>query len=131
MIDVNATVDLHRDIIPYLLAAHGLTGCDTVATYFRIGKAAALTVLTSGMHVLTYVGDTSRILSEVTVQATPSVLECHGLAKCTSLTGAHQKMWANKLSGPKGGGGPIGPPLWIRSCECFHGGEDVFFVTVY
>ena len=33
VIDINATVYLHRDIIPDLLAAHGLTGCDTVATY--------------------------------------------------------------------------------------------------
>ena len=45
VIDINATVDLHRDIIPDLLAAHGLTGCDTVATYFGIGKAAVLRVL--------------------------------------------------------------------------------------
>ena len=30
VIDINATVDLHRAIIPDLLAAHGLTGCDTV-----------------------------------------------------------------------------------------------------
>ena len=58
VIDINATVDLHRDIIPYLLAAHGLTGCDTVATYFGIGKAAALRVLTSGVHAITHVGDT-------------------------------------------------------------------------
>ena len=61
VIDINATVDLHRDIIPDLLAAHGLTDCDTVAAYFGIGKAAALRVLTSGVHALTYVGDTSRI----------------------------------------------------------------------
>ena len=30
VIDINATVDLRRDIIADLLAAHGLTGCDTV-----------------------------------------------------------------------------------------------------
>ena len=42
VIDINATVDLHRDIIPDMLAAYGLTGCDTVATYFGNGKAAAL-----------------------------------------------------------------------------------------
>ena len=30
VIDINATVDLHRAITPDLLAAHGLTGCDTV-----------------------------------------------------------------------------------------------------
>ena len=39
VVDINATVDLHRDIIPDLLAAHGLTGYDTVATYFGIGKS--------------------------------------------------------------------------------------------
>ena len=61
VIDINATVVLHRDIIQYLLAEHGLTGCDTVAAYFGIGKAAALRVLTSGVHALTYVGDTSPI----------------------------------------------------------------------
>ncbi len=36
VIGIIATVDLHRDIIPDLLAAHGLTGFDTVATYFGI-----------------------------------------------------------------------------------------------
>ena len=36
VIDINATVDLHRDIIPDLLATHGLIGWDTVATYFGI-----------------------------------------------------------------------------------------------
>ena len=60
--DINATVDLHRDIMPDLLVAHGLTGFDTVATYFGIGKAAALRALISGVHALTYVGDTIRIL---------------------------------------------------------------------
>ena len=97
VIDINATVDLHRDIITDLLAAHGFTGCDTVATYFGIGKAAVLRVLASGVHALTCVGDTSRILSERTAQATPFILACYGQTKCTSLTGAHQKMWAMKV----------------------------------
>ena len=97
VLDINATVDLHRDIIPDLLAAYGLTGCDTVATYFGIGKAASLIVQTSGVHALTYVCDTSRILSEVTSQATPFILACYGQSNCTSLTGERQKMWANKV----------------------------------
>ena len=97
VIDINATVDLHRDIIPDRLAAHGLTGCDTVATYFGILNAAALKVLTSGVHALTYVGNTSRILSEITAQATPFILACYAQTKCTSLTGARQIMWANKV----------------------------------
>ncbi len=80
-----------------MLAAHGLTGCDTAGTHFGIGKAAALRVLISGVHALTYVGDTSCILSEVTAQATPLILACYGQTKCTPLTGARQKMWANKV----------------------------------
>ena len=103
VIDINASVVLHRDIIPYLLAAHRITGCDTVATYFGIGKAAALRVLTSGVHALTYVGDKSRILSEITAQATPFILACYGQTKCTSLTGVRQKMWANKMGQSEAG----------------------------
>ena len=45
MIDINATVNQHHDTIPNLLAAHGLTGCDTVTPYFGIGKSVALDVL--------------------------------------------------------------------------------------
>ncbi len=37
VIDTNA-VEQHCTIIPDLLAKHGLTGCDTVATYFGIDK---------------------------------------------------------------------------------------------
>ena len=97
VIDINATVDLHRAIIPYLLAAHGLTGCDTVATYFGIGKDATPRVLTSGVHALTYVGDTTRILCEITAQDTPFILAGYGHTKCTSLSGARQRMWANNV----------------------------------
>ena len=90
-------------IIPDLLAAHGLTGCDTVATCFGIGKAAALRVLTSGVNALTYVGDKSRILSEVTAHAKEFILACYGQTKCTLLTGVRQKMWANKVGQSEAG----------------------------
>ena len=68
-----------------------------------IGKAAALRVLTSGVYALTYVGDKSRILSEVTAQATPFILACYGPTKYTSLTGVRQKMWANKVGQSEAG----------------------------
>ena len=38
MIDINHTVLEHSDAMDNLLAAHGLSGCDTVATYFNVGK---------------------------------------------------------------------------------------------
>ena len=61
MVDSNATVDNHRDITPI----HALTGCITVAAYFGIGKVVVVRVSTPAAQVLSYIGDTSRILSEV------------------------------------------------------------------
>ena len=36
--DINASVSVNFSIIPGLLAAHALTGCDTVASYYGISK---------------------------------------------------------------------------------------------
>ena len=98
MIDINATVNQHRDTIPNLLAAHGLTGCDTVAPYFGIGKSVALDVLRSGVHSLSSIGDTNCTLSGIMSQATPYILACYGQTKCMTMTEARQKMWAKKVS---------------------------------
>ena len=42
LIDIKATVQAHRSIIPGLPAAHALSGCDTVPTYFGIAKGTVL-----------------------------------------------------------------------------------------
>ena len=81
MIDINATVNQHHDITPNLLAAHGLTGCDTVAPYFGIGKSVALNVLRSGVHSLSSIGDTNCILSDIMSKATPYILACYVLVQ--------------------------------------------------
>ena len=57
VIDINESVDKNRAIMGDLLAAHGLTGCDKVATYHGIGKGVALKVLRSETLPLSKVGD--------------------------------------------------------------------------
>ena len=42
--DTKATVEKHSDIIPYMLTAHVLSGCDTVAYLWGIGKVTAVKV---------------------------------------------------------------------------------------
>ena len=96
--DINATVNQHLVIIPNLLTAHGLTGCDTVAPYFGIGKSVALNVLRSGVHSLCSIGDTNCTLSDIISQATPYILACYGQTKCMTMTEAREKMWAKKVS---------------------------------
>ena len=98
MIDINATVNQPRDIIPNLLASHWLTGCDTVAPYFGIGKCVALNVLRSGVHSQSSIGDTNCTLSDIMSQPTPYILACYGQTKCMTMTEARRKMWAKKVS---------------------------------
>lgn len=55
LIDIKTTVQKHRDIVPDLLAAHALSGCDTTACHFGIGKCKVVKVLEKG-HSLSLLG---------------------------------------------------------------------------
>ena len=44
-IDIRATAKEHANILPNLLAAHGLSGCDTVAPCYGTGKMKILKTL--------------------------------------------------------------------------------------
>ena len=43
-IDIGATTKKHSNMVSEILAAHALTGCDTVAYLFGIGKGTVLNV---------------------------------------------------------------------------------------
>ena len=98
VIDINASVDKNRAIMDDLLAAHGLTGCDTVATYHGIGKGVALKVLRTGTLSLSKVGDITVSVEEALLQSTHFMLSCYGHPECVSLTDARQKIWSRKVS---------------------------------
>ena len=67
-IDENESVDNNHPIMDGLLAAHGLTGCDMVATYHSIRKRVAIKVLGSEKRSLSKVGDIALSVEEVLVQ---------------------------------------------------------------
>ena len=48
VLDINAAAEEHSSMVTDILAAQGLIGCDTVASYVGVGKAAALKVLRHG-----------------------------------------------------------------------------------
>ena len=48
VIDIDATVEKNRSIMPGLLAAQSLSGCDTVASYYEISKGKVIKVLRGG-----------------------------------------------------------------------------------
>ena len=47
-LDIKSTVRKHKDIIPSIVQMHALTGCDTVAQTYNIGKITAVSVLQKG-----------------------------------------------------------------------------------
>lgn len=78
LIDIKATVQAHRSIIPGLPAAHKLSGCDTVPTYFGIGKGAVLKNLIAAPNSLSLFGCLDAPLSDVVYQATKFSGACYG-----------------------------------------------------
>ncbi|KAG1664960.1 Dual specificity protein phosphatase 16 [Nymphon striatum] len=101
VLDINAAVEVHKLIIPDLLAAHGLTGCDTVASCYGIGKRVALKVLRSNKHKLNYLGNTDVDLTDVVEQATHFMIACYGQSGCSSFTEARTKLWSRKFGRSK------------------------------
>ena len=78
MKDINASVEKHHKIMPDLLAAHALTGCDTVAPYHGIGKFTALRILRTGKYSLSAVGDIYSTEAEICQQAGAFIRACYG-----------------------------------------------------
>ena len=102
VLDINAAAEEHSSIVPDLLAARGLTGCDTVASYSGVGKVAALKVLRHDQRYLNLLGNTGRPpFSEVVDQATHFMLAFYGQQRCHSMTEARQQMWFSKVSRSK------------------------------
>ena len=90
--DINESVGKNRAIMGDLLAAHGLTGCDTVAAYHGIGKGVALKVLRSETLSLSKFGDMTLSVEEALEQSISFMLSCYGHPECSSLTDARQKI---------------------------------------
>ena len=71
------TVLKHSEIVERILPAHALSGCDTVASYFGIGKATVLKTLRSG-HSLNLLGAPGHSMESVIQQATSIISACYG-----------------------------------------------------
>ena len=90
VIDIMQSVmKVHISIVPDLLAIHDLTGTDTSAATFGIGKIKALKVTRTARLPLHAIGDTA---DEVIVfeQATSFILACYGkgFTRCASMSEA-------------------------------------------
>ena len=88
VLDINASAEKHRAVLPELLVGHCLSGCDTVVSHLGIGKGIALKVLRSAIHRLELLGNTGDQvqLSNIVERATQCVIACYGHSICKSMT---------------------------------------------
>ena len=96
-IDNRATAKEHANILPNLLAAHGLSGCDTVAPCYGTGKMKILKTLKQGNHSLSCLGDSNVNWPDVVKQATSFMLACYGVPKLDSMTQAKANQWKKRV----------------------------------
>ena len=110
LLDVNASVDAHKNIVPNLLAAHALTGCDTVASPYGIGKLTALKVLKAGACGLDQLGQIDievPLTQAAEKQPMDFMLACYGQVGVRSLTEARQKLWTKKVAQRRASAPPL------------------------
>ena len=86
----------NNDIMPDLIAAHSLSGCDTVVYCFGIGKGTTVKILRSGFHFHA-VGNTDTELPAVIQEATTIVSACYGYPNSKSLSETRHKLCKNKV----------------------------------
>ena len=95
-VDIRATAKEHANILPSLLAAHGLSGCDTVAPCYGTRKMKILKTLKQGNHSLSYLGDSNANWPDVK-QATSFMLACYGVPKLDNMTQARANQWKTRV----------------------------------
>ena len=96
VIDIRATAEKHSDIAHDLLAIHGLSWADTVASYHGIGKASVLKVAQKGKYPLSEIGDRNADIAQVEAQATQFMCAAYGKESCASMIECRVKLWRSK-----------------------------------
>ena len=95
--DVKASVAKFANIIPELLSAHALTGCDTVSCFYGIGKATVVKCLKEGYR-LNYLGHMNMKQSNLFVEATTFIAACYGSKERKNMTAVRFEIWSQKMA---------------------------------
>lgn len=96
LIDIAATVQSLQNIIPELLPAHAISGCDTVAMCHGIGKTKMLKAVQTNKCSLNLLGDLNATMEDITKQATGFMCKCYNSTDAATMTEARIKTWLTK-----------------------------------
>ena len=96
MININETIEKHSEIVPSLLVAHALSGCDTVAALSGIRKKTVVNVLKKHKLPVTALINGDILLGYQ--EATAFILRCYGEHGKVTLTEARRRLWKDDMA---------------------------------
>ena len=108
-VDIKANAEKHPDIVDNILAAHVLSGCDTVSRLWGVRKGTIIKVLRTGKKLET-LRQREAQLDDVIAECTLFIACCYGEPKESDMTSLWYKVWLNKMSNWKLNAAPKLPP---------------------
>ena len=97
-IDIKSSVSANKDIIPDLPAAHALSGSDTTACHYGIGKATVVNILRTKSVPLSSIGDLTSQFEDVLKEATNFIAACYKMPTDGSdMSSVRGKVWASRV----------------------------------
>ena len=100
VISINDVVKNHSEIIPNILGAHALTGCDTVSSFSGIGKVTVfkkINVYTGKLSL----GDLFTPIDDIIHSASKFTATLYGHSSESSITDMHAAIFTRKLAGKR------------------------------
>ena len=92
-VDIKATAQEHAGYVPQLLAAHTLSGCDTVSYLWGIGKGTVIKMLKVG-NQLNKLGVVDTELPDVVEEATHFYAACYGMKDTHDMSTIRYNVWS-------------------------------------
>lgn len=92
IVDIKSTLAKHPLIAKNILPAHAISGCDTVASYYGLGKSSVIKVLKAG-YDLSALGSIDAPFEKVIEQATAYISACYGIWKTNDITHTRVLVW--------------------------------------
>ena len=106
MIDIKNTTQQHQGIAKHLLAAHALTGCDTVSYMFGLGKLTMLKTLNKH-HPLQLMGQRDSDMDGVITEASKFITACYGCKPQHNMSDTRYAVWKHRLANVKASAAPL------------------------
>lgn len=100
IIDVSEVAQQHAAVVPNLLGAYALSGCDTVSSLVDIGKTTALKKLMTFTDSLR-LSEISALLDEVIDSCLRFVATLYGKEPGASLNSMHADIFERKIAGKR------------------------------